>query len=234
MELSSKTEFLGEIKTPTNRITRSSKRTDIIRPVGVFLQDKSPISGSKRLKYIFRLRTSISYNSMETSYVLRSIGRRSTIIQYLFHKWLFGELTKLEKEVFLLLPDVLSNNMIYSALKARTIGFSKKNIRKTLRIFSKLLFFKEPPSFERWIGYRSFLLSIKKEERYLAPQKIKRYSGWRRHQNDQGSLAPQREDPFFLEPEDENDNISLFLLIIEQVTSGQSEIFINHMRFQCH
>lgn len=231
MALSKKLLTFGyEMKTPTYRLTRSNLETDINRPVGVFFQEESLPKKTLKPKFVMRLRTSISLNSVETSYVLRSIGRRTTVIQYLFHKWLFAELTRTEYEIFLLLPEVITNNMIYSALRARTIGHSKKTIRKTLKHFSELIFLQKPPSFERWIGYRSFLLSIEKEKRYIAPQKIKRYSGWRRHQNDQGSIAPQKEDPFPLEPDVVNDKLSLFLNIIEQVKSGKSEIFINNLK----
>jgi hypothetical protein len=120
--------------------------------------------------------------------------------------------------------------MIYSALRARSLGIPMKTIRRVLKI-SPLLFSQEAPSQSRWIGYRTYFLSIEKEVRQMNQPKY-RYSGWRRHQNDQGSFGPHKEDPFPLEPVIGDDNISLFLQFVKEINSGKSEIYYNELRIK--
>jgi len=105
-----------------------------------------------------------------------------------------------------------------------------KTIRKTLRITSPLIFREPSPTLERWNGFKTFYLEINKVVSPNNERKGIKYSGWKRHQNDQGSLGPEKEDPFYLIPNDENDVISLFLQICKEVNSGKSEIHINQLK----
>jgi len=141
-------------------------------------------------------------------------------------------LNKTEKELFFDLPEITKNNMIFSALRARSIGYSLKSIRKSLRLASLLLFSQKAPTVERWNGYKTFRLLVEKEIVPRSQQKVQKYSGWKRHQNDQGSLGPPKEDPYYLDVVHENDNISLFLELVKEVNSEKSEIFINNIRIK--
>jgi hypothetical protein len=164
-------------------------------------------------------------------WTLRSSGRRSRIVSYLFHKWLFGTLSREEEILKYDLDEFTRNNMIFSALRARSIGIPMRTIRKVLKI-SPILFREPAPTKERWNGYKTFSLEINKEVSPNKERKGIKYSGWKRHQNDQGSLGPEKEDPFYLIPNDENDVISLFLQICKEVNSGKSEILLNQLRIK--
>jgi hypothetical protein len=120
---------------------------------------------------------------------------------------------------------------MYSAFFARAQGFPMKAIRKALLKFSNFLFNKRPPSLERWKGYRTFSLHISEENRNRVSSHKKKYSGWRRHQNDHGSLGPTKLDPYPIEPIiDENEITTTFLSIVESITNGQSAVIINNLK----
>lgn len=200
------------------------------RLVGVFCQEVRPsLDGPKERVHILKLRSSTSYNGREDTWVLQSSGCRASVIQYLFHKWLFQSLTRREWELFCEFPETVRDPLIYSALRASKNGYSQKVIRKSLKFASPLLN-RRMPSLERWLGYRSFLLSFEKRKHQKSTQAVQKYTGWRRHQNDQGSMAPPREDPYFLEPLIENDFSQNFLNICKMIENGQSTIFINELR----
>jgi hypothetical protein len=200
----------------------------ITRPVGVFTEIERPISRPRNL-FVTRVTSSLTINRFKIVWTLRSSGRRSKIITYLFHKWLFGQLSKEEELLRYDLDDFIRNNMIFSALRAKSIGFSMRTIRKALLV-SPLLFNEPAPTLKRWNGFKTFTLEITKEVSPKNERKGKKYSGWKRHQNDQGSLGPPKEDPFYLLPIDENDVISLFLQICQDINSGKSEILINQIK----
>lgn len=185
--------------------------------------------GPRERVHTLKIRSSTSYNGRIDSWILHSSGCRKSIVTYLFHKWLFQSLTKTEWELFVEFPEVVRDPIIYSALRASNIGYSHKTIRKSLRLSSGLIN-RNPPSIERWLGYRSFYLSFEKQKSQTSKRTPQKYTGWRRHQNDQGSLAPPKEDPYFLEPLYENDFSQNFLNICEKVEIGQSVIFINEFR----
>jgi len=236
MEISSKSPQYGtklNLETPTYRLIPSSlKETNINRTVEVFNLSKCPpLSGLKsHCSYTMTIYSSYSTPTASVIWVLRSSGRRVTVVNYLFHKWLFGTLNNNERLVFFDLPESSKNDMIYSALKARAIGHSMKTIRKALVYSAFLLFGKQPPTNLRWVGYRTYTLSIEREVRHVPERKVKKYSGWKRHQNDHGSLGPPKEDPFYSEPFDSFDNISSFLQICDEIKHSKSDVFINNIR----
>lgn len=218
---------------PPSNCLASGDEKNITRPVGVFKSSgKSNLGSPKSTMKTVVIHSSISITPRASKWILRSSGRRKTIVSYLFHKWLFSSLTKTETHLFFDLREVTTEDMIYSALRARMIGTSLKTIRKVLKQYGLVLFGQKPPSVERWNGYRTFQLSLEHKESQFEHRRVKRYSGWKRHQNDHGSLGPPKEDPFYLEPSDENDNISLFLTICKAVSSGESEILINNTRIK--
>lgn len=227
---------IGIINSPTVRVVNSSRLREnniTTRFVDGLLSERGPSFDRATGRIITEIRSSISKNDIHVIWVLSSSGDKTAVISYLFHKWLFESLTTKEKLVFFDIPAVLRNPMIYSALRASALGYSRKAIRKSLKALSLLLFGRVPPTYESWIGYRgTFELSIEKTERQVRRKQVPKYTGWRRHQNDQGSIAPQREEPFPLIPIDENDNVSLFLEKVKEVQNGQSTIFINDIRIQ--
>lgn len=205
----------------------SLKKKNITRPVEVLSERKSNNVGLEKLK-ILRILSSHTTDTLLVRWVLRSSGRRAKIIQFLFHKWLFSNLNRKEFELFIELPEIMRDNMIFSALKARGIGYPLKSIRSALKLSSSLLFGKKAPTVERWNGYKTFSLEIEKEIVQRPKRAIVKYSGWKRHQNDHGSLGPPKEDPFYSEPLIENDNISIFLQIVKEINNRKSEIIINN------
>lgn len=194
----------------------------------------SNIELNERNLFSWSFSSSISSNRSEIRWISRSSGRKSSVIQYLFHKWLYSSLNKVEWEFFIEAPGVLSNNMIFSALKARNSGITLRTIRKILEKYSIFLFGKENPSRERYLGLKSLIIRIDREITHRPQKKIIRYSGWKRHHNDHGSLRIPRyeEMPLNLEPISEDDNVILFLQICEKKQLGQAEIFINDIRFK--
>lgn len=219
------------IKSPAYRVTSLlSEKSEYYSFRRRFLYRRPSLEG-RVPKSILRIRSSISINSQSREWLLRTdSGRRSTIVNYLFHKWLFASLSKKEKLLLYDLKESTFDPMIYSALKASYL-VSKKTIQKALILTSHLLFGRKPPTFERWIGYRTFRLEIE-TQRGHPTKRGKRYSGWRRHQNDKGSLAPHNEDPFYITSFDENDNITTFLRICNEINSGRPEIYINNLRIK--
>lgn len=220
------------IKSPAYRVTSSHLgEIEYYSSRRRFLYRRPSLEGQNNRLSTLRIRSSISINSHSKEWLLRSdSGRRSTIVNYLFHKWLFASLSKMEKLLFYDLKESTFEPMIYSALRASNL-VSKKTIQKALILTSLLLFGRKPPTFERWLGYRTFRLEIE-TQRGHPPKKGQRYSGWRRHQNDKGSLAPHNEDPFYITSFVENDNISIFLQICNEINSGRPEILINNLRIK--
>lgn len=188
---------------------------------------------TRKPEFVLRIQSSISKESRSVSWVLRSSGRRKSIVAYLFHKWLFSELTKQERIIFFELREVTLDNQIYSALRASNLGYSRSHIRDTLKGLSFLLWKKKPPTIESWKGYRTFYLSIEREERHRTEMIVPKYTGWRRHQNDQGSLVPQKEEPFYSEPLIENDTLSIFLESLKEMkekSNVRHTVIINNIK----
>lgn len=174
--------------------------------------------------YHFEIRSSISTKSHTFHWSLSPSGDRKSVVSYLFHKWLFGNLSKQERLLFYDIPESTTEDIIFAALKARALNYPMDSIRKSLKYSSFLIFGRKPPTIERWLGYRSYQLTFELIIRHTNARKVKRYTGWRRHQNDQGSLAPPKEDPFDIVPLIENDNISTFLQIVKEVADRKSVV----------
>lgn len=227
-------EINGRLKhRPTACFNLKILEIDNKRSVEVSSRGVSDLVVGERITRSIRVFSSISSYRSDVYWIIRSSGRRSVIINFLFHKWLFSELNKEERILFLdILGSFKKDPMIFSALKARSTGIPKKIIRETLQEVSNFLFNRKPPTNERWNGYKTFTLSISREVIQRRPNEQK-YTGWKRHQNDQGSLpSSSREDPFPLEPFDENDIVSLFLQFCRKKQSSKSEfsLYINNFR----
>lgn len=116
-----------------------------------------------------------------------SSGRRSTLFHFLFLKWLYDELTKQELKYILDLPEFFtsSGKELFACMKMLANGFSKSEIRTRLNGLRKLLGLK-PHTAEKYRSMKQikyFLIEVEFRE-----PPAEKYSGWVRHQNDQGSL----------------------------------------------
>lgn len=114
------------------------------------------------------------------------------------------------------------NPYYYSALLAESLGYSKKLIREAHERLAFFCFQKKPATHERYIGLRTLDIQISLE--FGPPQRTgQKYSGWKRHQNDHGSLGPYKEDPFPIEIYDVNDKTPLFFELLETLSSESQE-----------
>jgi len=113
-----------------------------------------------------------------------SQGSRAKVVEYLWLKFLWDELSKQEFRLFLTLPEVLNSEIKMNALKAILL-FPKKIIRKRLNKFEKLLSLKIS-SKERYHGFRSRLdVEIYEIKRKL--HRSPKYSGYCRTPSAVGS-----------------------------------------------
>lgn len=153
-------------------------------------------------------------------WIVFSNGKRSILVQYLFGKWLWDELNKIEWDVFWHLPEVTKDRTIYSALRARNSGVSKQLLRKRLS---------ESPSFLslKFISRQQYLTLKGRinwffEEETITLRRVPKYSGYTKHYKDKGSLAPERDEvSVFLDPVlDISEEI-----IMHYLTVGEISIF---------
>jgi hypothetical protein len=143
-----------------------------------------------------------------------SSGKRSTLVDYLFGKWLWDDLTKEEQRIFFVLPEITKDPSIYSCFRARVLGVPKKIIRERLGKLTKLLSVK--------FITRQQYLSIKGrgkwffKEETINLRKTSKYSGYTKHYKDKGSIGSQRRDVIseILEPYVSEDKFSLILRFI--------------------
>lgn len=143
----------------------------------------------------------------------------TTVRKYLTLKWIFDELTT---EEYSFLVDTLnpSYDMFMIATK---LFFELKSKRKVQEIFNKYYTSNNKDSYN--IQVYKFLRSearksLKIESFLTRRRKGIKYSGWRRHQNDQGSLGPQVQKDFeYLIPQEEEgreQNMFLTLLSVSE------------------
>lgn len=201
------------------------------RPVEVYSVGVSDKVGLKPL-FTWRLSSFKKSASSEVYWNIRSSGRKSTVYTFLFHKWLFSNLAKEESELFFSLPMTISDPMIFAALRARSTGIPMKIIRQVLEKFSLILFNRKPPTYSRYVGYKTYVLQISSDVQHYTPKRLKAYSGWSRHHKVEKGGRSSYEDPYPADLFDENDNVSHFLLICKLKQTGEPEVFINNLRIK--
>lgn len=141
----------------------------------------------------FPVMISIDRNkSVLRRWICFSSGKRSTLVNYLFGKWLWDELTKKEQEIFLILPEITSDPAIYSCFRARVLGVPKNIIRKRLENLSKILSVKYI-SRQQYLSIKGRSKWFFKEET-ISLRKTTKYSGYTKHYKDKGSIGSQRRD----------------------------------------
>jgi len=118
-------------------------------------------------------------------WIVISSGKRTTLFKFLFLKWLWDELTSQELTFFLTLPETLSSREFIACARARASGLPKGAIRARLNGWLNLVGLK-PLSRSRYESMKGIRYVL--GEVVLTDIPAKKYSGWVRHQNDQGSL----------------------------------------------
>lgn len=131
---------------------------------------------------------------VESRVVVYSQGSRPKVIEYLWLKFLWDELSKREFRYFILLPEVLSDDLKSAALRARLI-LSKKTLRNRI-IQCPFLEKKLKPTRLKYQGYKRLNVEFYEFERTLP--KTPKFSGWVRNSSAVGSKSPG--GPSFLEP----------------------------------
>lgn len=129
--------------------------------------------------------TSTLKKSEVVRWVVISSGKRTTLFTTLFLKWLWDELTSQEFRFFLDLPETLRSKEFIACARALASGLPKKVIRARLNRYLTLVGLK-PLSRERYNGSKGVKYVL--GECVLTVRSAVKYSGWVRHQNDQGSL----------------------------------------------
>lgn len=112
-------------------------------------------------------------------WIVLSQGKRSSVVEALFLKWLWQELTRIEL-MFLLDTDQFHNSPYMEACFRIANVLGKKGLRQRIRRIQE--FFPEIPPFshDRFIGFRSLTIEISQEISELPP--VQKYTGWARHQ----------------------------------------------------
>lgn len=164
-----------------------------------------------------------SNSRMKDRWSIISSGRLTALKKFLFLKWLWDELSREELSLFLDLPGILSDPKIFACLKARADGTPKGVIRNRLVEAEKLLLLK-PHDRLSYEGIKTLHLSFFKIES-TAPR-TKKYTGWARHHNDQGTLPGVRPDGLTLPYSPLSDVEKLWFSII---SVGEIPFFLNEV-----
>lgn len=123
-----------------------------------------------------------------------SSGKRGATLRYLWLKLLWNQLTSLEFQYFISLPEVLGNNKMHSFLKA-ILNFPKRELREKIIKFENFLG-EKVSSFKSYQGIRSMHLEIHRIERDLP--RVKPYSGYVKSPSSVGTKS--QKTPFLESP----------------------------------
>ena len=131
----------------------------------------------------------------ESRLLVYSQGSRSTVVKFLWLKYLWDELSKDEMKLFYSLNETLNSEIKVAALRAVLI-FGKKKVRKRL---NKVLSFLQMETYtrEQYQGMKRLDVEINEITRRLP--KVPKFSGWVRSSSAIGSKR-RPGGPSFLEP----------------------------------
>lgn len=117
-----------------------------------------------------------------------SQGSRAKVVNYLWLKFLWDELTKREFELFLILPETLNSPMKIATLRSILL-YGKKVIRERL---NKVQSFRGEivDNRERYQGYKRLDCEIYEFQRSLP--RVPKFSGWIKSSSAKGSKRPPR------------------------------------------
>lgn len=125
---------------------------------------------------------------------------RKVILRKFFLKFLWDKLSPAEYEAFILLAIEEGDEIILNTIKVfndipKNLLIARLNALCTITG-------RKPFLLREYLSSKGFLLLVDSEIVQAPSSSIERYTGWKRHQNDQGSLSPHKEDPFPLIPEE--------------------------------
>lgn len=123
-----------------------------------------------------------------------SQGSRAVVVEYLWLKYLWDELSKDEWRLFYNLSELIDDDIKISALRAIMI-VGKKKVRERLNNMLSHLQMKTFPR-ERYLGYKRLDVEIQEESRSLP--KVPKFSGWIRSASAVGTKSSR--GPSHLEP----------------------------------
>jgi len=132
---------------------------------------------------------------VESRLLVYSQGSRAKVVEYLWLKLLWDELTKKEFELFLLLPETLNSEIKIAFLRTLLLQ-GKKVTRERMNRAQELLGF-QVSSRERYQGFKRLDVEIYDFTRRLP--RVPKFSGWVRSLSAVGSKRSSR-GPSFLEP----------------------------------
>lgn len=131
----------------------------------------------------------------ESRLLVYSQGSRTKVVEYLWLKYLWDELSKKEMVLFLMLSETLNSEIKVAALRAVLI-LGRKVVRE--RLNTMLTFLGEKTyTRERYQGYKRLNVEIQEISRSLP--KVAKFSGWVRSSSSVGSKSSSR-GPSYLEP----------------------------------
>jgi len=155
--------------------------------------------GIPKFKGGFRKFAVTIYTNREKGTISRllvySQGSRVKVHEYLWLKYLWDELTKKEMELFLTMPETLSSEIKYAALRAVLIK-GKKHVRDRL-INSPFLTGEDTPTRIRYQGFQRLDVEIQNEQLRSLP-KVPKFSGWIKSSSAKDRGSARR--PSFLDP----------------------------------
>jgi hypothetical protein len=162
-------------------------------------------------------------------YVLFSRGGRRVIINYLFGKLLWDELSVVERKLFLSLHECTRDRTIYLSLKALVFGVPKSILRERLETLSKLGLCSYV-SRQQYLSIKGQTLAVLFEETFTL-RKVPKYSGYTRHYKDQGSLGKPHEEFLNSELDDlfdmkEFDDIVFLFLTVGELTLLSDNVYV--------
>jgi hypothetical protein len=147
-------------------------------------------------QFVHRFVSSLPSNRFtKRNWIVLSSGKRSKVFRFLFHKWLFNELTR--SELFFLLDNLQEfqfSEFIFDCFRISNI-IGKKELRRRLREMKKSVVLPFEISHDRNIGFKSLGIVLLTE--IVPDPECEPFSGWRRHQR----VAKGRGDRLSLEEE---------------------------------
>jgi hypothetical protein len=128
----------------------------------------------------------------EDRLLVYSQGSRAVVVEYLWLKLLWDELTREEMKLFIMLPEVLNSEIKIGALRALLIK-PKRFIRNKLIESDRI---EVSPTRELYQGYKRLDVEIQQISRKLP--KVPKFSGWIRSSSAKDNKSSR--GPSFLEP----------------------------------
>jgi len=154
---------------------------DLGKPFKLFnlMKRRVSLSDQSRIRFKFNIRGVNLQSSdkimQERRLVVLSNGKRQAVHRFLWLKYLWDSLSKLETILFFLMPESLKSAKISSVLRLRNEGKNLKVLRARVNKLEQLLNEKESTR-NSYQGMRRMRIEIREEIRSLRP--TKKFSGY--------------------------------------------------------